>query len=289
MKNFARLEERIQTAYPDAEAMRAQKPADRNTGWRTTLKDVEEEKIYEFELRLEVGACRRASFCRPRCARAPACPAHYAPSRSCAAGGDLRPASARRPDGWRVPPLRRVADRAACGRHASRAGCARRRLLRGRRLHRQDHTEVLRQMEAAREQAAADVLDPLALQPAPPQDAKAVYDASVPSVGPSYAGHRLAPPAPLDTRPGAAVWQVRARLGGDDRRARARVRLDRGPSDQRAGGLGTVRAHHPNRTPRCIRPQCMQRAWPPRWPRLLPLQVRARRESPAGAGSCTAA
>ena len=245
--------------------MRAQnlKPADCNTGWRTTLKDVEEEKIYEFELRLEVGACRRASFCRPRCARAPACPAHYAPSRSCAAGGDLRPASARRPDGWRVPPLRRVADRAACGRHASRAGCARRRLLRGRRLHRQDHTEVLRQMEAAREQAAADVLDPLALQPAPPQDAKAVYDASVPSVGPSYAGHRFAPPAPLDTRPGAAVWQVRARLGGDDRRARARVRLDRGPSDQRAGGLGTVRAHHPNRTPRCIHPQCMQCAWPP--------------------------
>ena len=202
MKNFARLEEHIITAYRDTETMRAQRPAERDTGWRTTLKDVEEEKIYEFELRLEVGACRRASFCRPRCARAPACPAHYAPSRSCAAGGDLRPASARRPDGWRVPPLRRVADRAACGRHASRAGCARRRLLRGRRLHRQDHTEVLQQMEAAREQAAADVPDHLALQPAPPQDAKAVYDASVPSVGPSYAGHRFAPPAPLDTRAG---------------------------------------------------------------------------------------
>ena len=71
MKNFARLEERIQTAYRDAETMRAQRPAERDTGWRTTLKDVEEEKIYEFELRLEVGACRRASFCRPRCARVP--------------------------------------------------------------------------------------------------------------------------------------------------------------------------------------------------------------------------
>ena len=74
MKNFARLEERIQTAYRDAETMRAQRPAERDTGWRTTLKDVEEEKIYEFELRLEVGACRRASFCRPRCARVPRAP-----------------------------------------------------------------------------------------------------------------------------------------------------------------------------------------------------------------------
>jgi hypothetical protein len=98
--------------------------------------------------------------------------------------------------------------------------------------------------------------------------------------------HRFAPPVPLDTDR-APLWQVRARLGGDDRRARAAVRPDRGPSDQRAGGLGAVRALLPNHAPpECIHPQCLQRSLaPPFASSGCPLQVRARREGPAGAGT----
>ena len=67
MKNFARLEDHLQKAYPNKETMRAQKPDDLNAAgkpnpdWHTTLKDVKQEKIYEFELMLNVRASREAS------------------------------------------------------------------------------------------------------------------------------------------------------------------------------------------------------------------------------------
>ena len=103
--------------------------------------------------------------------------------------------------------------------------------------------------------------------------------------------HRFAPPVPLDTDR-APLWQVRARLGGDNRRARAAVRPDRGPSDQRAGGLGAVRALLPNHAPPHMHPPAVPAAQPGSPFRLERLPLSSSRtpgRGPAGAGTCTAA
>jgi hypothetical protein len=173
------------------------------------------------------------------------------------------PDSNNMPDAWREPPLPRVADRAACGRHASRRGCARRRLLRERRLHRQDVTDVPRQMDAAREQAAADVLDHLAL-PAASAGCQTCFRCQCACGGsvlgrppPSQRG-RNAPGrrAPLCGRFVLVAAKTIAELA-----LRFGLTVDQVTNELEAWALCAPCC--PTAPPECIQPQCMQRAWPP--------------------------